>query len=242
MGKVQRFSRIPIVDRASILPVMGRFLRSRWFPLGLGIVLFLSAVLLRREARPRKPARPRVSGGTVRVASANLGKSGGESLWSSSNYRAIAERAEGGSVPEACESADLMFSVLNGEQVEMYDAALACDQATGFMVEIGWDPLTSDSLEQELELTPSQKTRIDELKARIKPEEELWRSHSLLESEVDRRLEELRERYRDLIRRELSPEQQRTYDKLENESPCKRLLHIAGELERLSEGLEPSEP
>lgn len=90
-------------------------------------------------------------------------------------------------------------------------------------LEWDWDLLTSAALEKELELTPEQKERVNDLRARFRLEEELWRTHSLLKSEVDRKLEELRDRYRALIRRELSSEQQREYDALDAGSEWNRI-------------------
>lgn len=81
-----------------------------------------------------------------------------------------------------------------------------------------WDPLAPETLAKELDLTPAQRERVGELRHRFEIEEALWRSHSLLESDVDRKLFDLRNRYRALIRRELSPEQQQRYDCLDSHS------------------------
>lgn len=145
----------------------------------------------------------------VRIAVSNSETPHAELLRSNVSPRFIVEEAD------ACTATYFRFAdTLSWEEAERYVKAIASFSTTIEMAP-GWDPLTSDTLEKDLDLTPAQKVRIDDLRSRYKSEEELWRSHSLLESEVDRKLEELQDRYRALIRRELSPEQQRKLDELE---------------------------
>jgi len=68
------------------------------------------------------------------------------------------------------------------------------------------------SLERVLGLSPAQKARMEELLARFEDEKALWSNHSADEAEVERKLGEVRDRYRDWIRAELSPDQREKYD------------------------------